>query len=207
LAIYGQANTIYDSNAQFAKKNNNDTRTGGLVGEVAYSNGGDVNVFRVAPNVVFDNINNTTAVAVMAQYAPAWIQSFNYLWAATPIYQGGPGFQFNPVFDLQYTNAMEHSKPLQFDGRDQSLRLGPELTFILTPYGGSVWNRIGFSETFHPWYEAYDARRSSYWWDNSIFYNITDDGNFAVKLSYDRGLDQNSGITTNQYILSFAGKY
>ena len=209
LALYGQLNTTYDSNAQLAKKNNNDTRTAGVAGELAYSYDGNLNVFRVAPNVVFNNINNTTAGAVMFQYAPAWIQ-IPYIWAGTRIFGGAANFQFDPVFDVQYTSAMEHSKPLPFSGKDQSLRLGPELTFILTPLGSksslgnSILSNIGFSETFHPWYEAYNGRASSYWWDNSIFYNVTD--NIAVKFSYDRGLDQNSGVMTNQYILSLAGK-
>lgn len=209
IAAYAQINSDYNSNATFAKKNNADTRTVGLSGEVAYLHSwGDIDIIRITPNVVFDNINNTTATAVMVQYIPFWL--LKYLWTE----EGFPGasnlvnVQFDPTFDIQYANAMEHSKPLQFSGKDQSLRLGPELTFIFTPVGSknndNFWANLGLSETFHPWYEAYDGR-GSYWWDNSIFYNITK--NFAVKLSYQRGLDENSGNMTNKYIASLTGKY
>ena len=205
LAIYAQVNSDYNSNPTLAKKNNLDTRTAGLAGELAFLNKGDIDVVRVIPNVVFDNIKNTTAFAVNAQYIPVWI-SKEYIWHA----EGVPGdlnwanFQFDPTFDVQYASATGHSPPLQFSGKDQSLRLGPELTFILNPLiGPDFFSHIGFSETFHPWYDVY-AARGSYWWDNSIFYNLTD--NFAVKLSYQRGLDENSGVMTNQYILSLSGK-
>jgi len=210
VAVYAQINSDYNSNATFAKKNNVDARTVGLSGEITYLNGGlDYNVLRVTPNVVFDNIKNTTSGAVMIQYVPVWL-SIPWLWSDWQIYPN-VYFQFDPTLDLQYASAMEHSQPLQFSGKDQSLRLGPELTFILQPFGSSKTtssplSNIGISETFHPWYETYNGR-GSYWWDNSIFYNITSDGNFAVKFSYQRGLDENSGTMTNQYIASLTGKY
>ncbi len=209
FAIYAQINSDYNSNAQFAKKNNADTRTAGLSGELAYLSQGDIDVIRISPNVVFDNIKNTTAPAVMVQYVPMWI-SRDYIWHA----EGVPGdlnwanFQFDPTLDIQYANAMGHSNSLQFSGKDQSLRIGPELTFIIKPLGdpGSFLSNIGITETFHPWYEAYTGR-GSYWWSNAIFYNLTKDGNFAVSLSYNRGLDENSGNMTNEYIASLTGKY
>ena len=205
IAIYAQINSDYNSNATFAKKNNLDTRTAGLSGEVAYlSNGLDYNVVRVTPNVVFDNIKNTTIGAVMVQYVPVWL-SLPAVWSHYELF-GSLWFQFDPTFDLQYASAMDQSKPLQFSGKDQSLRLGPELTFVVTPKTSkdNFWTNLGLSETFHPWYEAYDGH-GSYWWSNTIFYNITT--NFAVKFSYQRGLDENSGTMTNQYIASLSGKY
>lgn len=203
FAIYGEINSDYNSNAVIAKKSNVDTRTAGLSGEIAYEYGATLNVFRVIPNVVFDNIKNTTAAAVKAQYLPM----SDGLWAN----QGIPGLpytiSFNPALDLQYTSAMEHSQPLQFSGKDQSLRIGPELSLIVTPIysPNNFFSHIGMNETFYPWYEAYTGH-GSYWWANSIFYNFTQDGSIALNLSYNRGLDQNSGTMTNQYVLSLTGK-
>jgi len=203
FAIYAEINSDYNSNAVVAKKSNVDTRTAGLSGEIAYEYGAALNVFRVTPNVVFDNIKNTTAAAVKAQYLPM----SDGLWAATGI----PGLpytiSFNPALDLQYTSAMEHSQPLQFSGKDQSLRIGPELGLIVTPIYSetNLFSHIGFNETFYPWYEAY-TRRGSYWWANSIFYNFNKDGTVALALSYNRGQDENSGTMTNQYIVSLTGK-
>jgi hypothetical protein len=204
IAIYAQINSSYNSNAQLAKKNNADTRTVGLSGELAYSSGPNINVFRLTPNVVFDNVKNTTAAAVKAQYIPLWYG----LWSATPIFNNTFNLYFDPAFDLQYANAMGKSKPLQFSGKDQSLRIGPELTVIIAPLFSqdNFFSHIGINETFHPWYEAYTGR-GSYWWSNAIFYNFTKDGSFAVSLSYNRGLDENSGTMTNQYIVSLTGKY
>ena len=204
IAVYAQINSDYNSSAQLAKKNNVDTRTAGLSGELAYLTGADYNVLRVTPNVVFDNIKGTTAFAVMTQYIPVWL-SLPGVWSHYNLF-GTFWFQFDPTLDFQYSNAMGHSGPLEFSGKDQSFRIGPELTFIVTPLNiaGSYLRNIGISETFHPWYETY-SRRGSYWWANTIFYNFTD--NFALAFSYNRGLDQNSGTMTNQYIASLTGKY
>jgi hypothetical protein len=204
IAVYAQINSDYNSSAALAKKNNLDTRTAGLSGELAYLTGGDYNVVRVTPNVVFDNIKGTTAFAIAAQYIPVWISQPG-IWRHYNLF-GDFWFQFDPTFDVQYANAMGHSSPLQFSGKDQSLRLGPELTFLVTPLNiaGSYLQNIGISETFHPWYDTY-ANRGSYWWANSIYYNFT--SNFAVSFSYDRGLDENSGTMTNQYVASLTGKY
>ena len=203
FGIYGQINSDYNSNAAVAKKNNIDTRTAGFSGEVAYEYGADIHVFRLIPNVVFDNIKNTTAVAVKAQYLPMWYG----LWSVTGI----PGFpytiSFNPALDLQYTSAMEHSQPLQFSGKDQSLRLGPEFGLIVAPIYSETnfFSHFGINETFYPWYEAYTGR-GSYYWANSIFYDFTKDGSIALAFSNDRGLDENSGTMMNQYVLSLTGK-
>ena len=207
IAAYAQINSDYNSNATFAKKNNADTRTAGLSAEVAYlHSSGDIDVFRVTPNVVFDNIKNTTAAAVMAEYAPVWI--YKNLWADIPIFGNTTHIQFDPDFKLQYANAMEASKPLQFSGKDQSLRIGPELAVLIKPLdvAGSFLSHIGSLKLSIPGMKRTPAA-DRYWWDNSIYYNISDDGNFAVKLSYQRGEDENSGTMTNQYILSLAGKY
>jgi hypothetical protein len=205
IAAYAQVNSDYNSNVTFAKKNNVDTRTAGLSGEVMYLSGGNYNVFRFTPNVVFDNIKGTTVVAAELQYIPILLPIHGW-WSSYSI--GTATFQFDPTLDLQYASATGHSAPLKFSGKDQSLRLGPELTFFIKPLdlAGNFLSNLGFTETFHPWYEAYSGR-GSYWWANSVFYNITPDGNFAIALSYNRGLDENSGTMTNQYIASLTGKY
>ena len=161
---------------------------------------------RITPNVTRDEIKNTTAGALIAQYIPFWV-AVPYVWHSEGILGNIANFQFDPTLDLQYASTTNRSKPLQFSGTDQSLRFGPELTMILAPNADpdTFLGRIGINETFHPWWEVY-SHRSSYWWANSIFYNFTDDGNFAIAFSYNRGLDENSGVMTNQYILSLNGK-
>jgi hypothetical protein len=205
VAVYAQVNSSYNSNATLASKNS-DTRTAGLSGEIAYLHSGDYDVVRLTPNVVQDAIKGTTAVAVMGQYLPVWV-SRPGIWHTTYILDGNVSYQFDPTFDVQYASTTNAKNPLAFSGKDQSLRLGPELTLIVAPFAGSndPLSRIGINETFHPWYEAYSSG-TSYWWANSIFYNITDNGNVAVAFSYNRGLDENSGTMTNQYVLSLTGK-
>lgn len=202
IALYAQVNSDYNSNAALAKKNNQDIRTLGLSGEFGYLYDMDFNVIRVTPNIVFDNIKNTTNAAAELQYVPIWVD-LPYVWHFYPLFDSF-FLRFDPTFDLQYASAMEHSQPLQFSGKDQSLRIGPELTFIINSDAGGFWSNLVFSETFHPWYEAYNSRASSYWWDNSVTYNVT--SNIGLKFSYDRGLSENSGTMTNQYIASLTGK-
>jgi hypothetical protein len=179
-----------------------------LAGEIAYLLGGDFEVVRLMPNVVQDAIKGTTAVAVMGQYIPAWI-TIPGIWAVTPILNGNVTYQFDPALDIQYASTTDRKKPLLFSGKDQSLRIGPEFYLIVTPFaGGNEWlSRVNIQGKFHPWYEAYSTNTSmNYWWANSITYNLTSDGNFAVAFSYNRGRDENSGTLTNQYVASLTGK-
>ena len=152
IAVYAETNSDYNSNTTVAKKNNVDTRTAGLSGEVAYLHSdGYIDVLRVTPNVVFNNLNNTTDAAVMVQYVPYWI-TIPGVWTQIGLPGNLWNFQFDPTVDFQYASAMERSKPLLFSGKDQSLRIGPELTFLISPVGikGNFLSNIGFSETFHP---------------------------------------------------------
>jgi hypothetical protein len=207
VAVYAQVNSNYNSNSTLVSKNS-DTRTAGLSGELAYLHSGDYEVVRLTPNVVQDAIKGTTAVAVMGQYLPLWV-SRPGIWHTTYIFDGNVSYQFDPTLDLQYASTTDRKKPLQFSGKDQSFRIGPELTLIVMPFagGGDLLSRIGLHETFHPWYEAYSSNTSTqYWWANAITYNLTADGNFAVGFSYNRGRDENSGTLTNQYIISLNGK-
>jgi len=207
IAVYAQVNSSYNSSVKLASKNS-DTRTAGLAGEIAYLHGGNFEVVRLTPNVVQDAIKDTTAVAIMGQYIPAWI-TIPGIWHATPIPGWYVTYQFNPALNVQYASTTDSKKPLLFSGKDQSLRVGPNLDLIVSPFGtGTEWlSRIALHETFHPWYEVYSSNTSMhYWWANSITYNLTADGNFAVGLSYNRGRDENSGTLTNQYIVSLSGK-
>src|SRR6185437_9984938 len=201
IAIYAQVNSSYNSNVTLTSKNS-DTRTAGLAGEIAYLHSGNYEIFRVVPNVVRDEIKGTTAVATMLQYLPVWV-AYPGIWHTTYAFNGNVSYQFDPTFDLQFASTTNRKTPLAFSGRDQSLRIGPELTFLVAPFvgGNSFWSRIGITETFHPWFEAYSGK-SNYWWSNAITYNLTDDGNFALGFSYNKGLDENSGAMTNQYIAS-----
>jgi hypothetical protein len=205
IAIYAQVNSSYNSNAKLASKNL-DTRTAGLAGEIAYLHAGDYEIFRLIPNVVQDAIKNSTAIAIMGQYLPVWV-SRPGIWHTTYALGGNVTYQFDPALDVQYASTTDRAKPISYSGRDQSLRVGPELTLIVTPFaaGNEFWSRVGVTETFHPWHEAY-SNTTSYWWTNSLTYNLTNDGNFAVGISYNRGLDENSGALTNQYVVSLNGK-
>jgi hypothetical protein len=208
IAVYAQVNSDYNSNATLASKNNVDTRTAGVSGEIVYQTlSGDLQVFRLTPNVVRDDIKNTTAVAVMGQYVPALI-SLPGVWVPHGLLNTSILYQFNPTLDVQYASTTDRKKPLQFSGMSQSLRIGPELALIVTPFAGGgndFLSRISINELFHPWYETY-SERGSYWWTNTIKYNLDQSGNFALALSYNRGKDENSGVMTNQYVLSLNGK-
>jgi hypothetical protein len=208
IAVYAQVNSDYNSSATLATKNNVDTRTAGFSGELVYQTvPGDLQIFRLTPNVVRDDIKNTTAVAVMGQYVPALINSLPGIWMPHGLGNTGLLYQFDPTLDIQYASTTDRKKPLLFSGTSQSLRIGPELALIVKPFGdGNDWlSRISINELFHPWYETY-SDRGSYWWTNTIKYNLDQTGNFALALSYNRGLDENSGVMTNQYVISLNGK-
>ena len=205
IAIYTQVNSNYNSSVALASKNA-DTRTAGLAGEIAYLHGGDYEIFQFIPNVVRDEIKNTTAVAAELQYIPAWV-SHPGIWSPS-VAIDNVSYHFDPALDFQYASTTNRKTPLAFSGQLESFRIGPELTFLVAPFGSnldSFLHRIKITETFHPWYEAYSGK-SSYWWSNAITYNLTDGGAFALGFSYNKGLDENSGVLTNQYIVSLSAK-
>lgn len=205
LGFYVEDNSNFNSSSKLASKNS-DIRTAGFSGELGYASGNDYQYFRVTPNVVWDAIKNTTAVAVMGEYIPA-LSSLGF-WTVFHEFGDSLNWQFDPDMKLQYASTTDPKNPLQFSGKSQSLRIGPELTFLVQPFAGGTndfLGRIGVNTTFHPWYEAYTGR-GSYWWTTALNYRLDDHGNFGLKFSYNRGLDENSGMMTNQYLASLSGK-
>jgi len=204
FAFYVEDNSSYNSNSKLVSKNS-DTRTAGFSGELGYINGNDYQYFRATPNVVWDAIKNTTAVAVMGEYIPA-LSSLGF-W--TPFHAFGDtlNWQFDPDLKLQYASTTDRKNPMQFSGKSQSFRVGPDLTVLVQPFGtgGDFWSRIGLNTTFHPWYEAYTAH-GAYWWTSAVTYRLDDAGNVGLKFTYNRGLDENSGVMTNQYLASLSGR-
>jgi hypothetical protein len=205
FGFYVEDNSNFNSSSKLASKNS-DTRTAGFSGELGYASGNDYQYFRVTPNVVWDAIKNTNAVAVMGEYIPA-LSSLGF-WTVFHEFGDSLNWQFDPDIKLQYASTTDPKNPLQFSGKSQSLRIGPELTFLVQPFAGGTndfLDRIGVNTTFHPWYETYTGR-GSYWWTTALNYRLDDQGNFGLKFSYNRGLDENSGMMTDQYLASLSGK-
>lgn len=204
VAFYVEDNSSYNSNSKLISKNS-DSRTAGFSGELGYAIANDYHFFRVTPNVVWDAIKDTTAVAVMGEYIPA-MSSLGF-WTVFHEFGDVFNWQFDPDIKFQYARTTDPKNPVQFSGKSQSFRIGPDLTVLVQPFGtgNDFWSRIGLNTTFHPWYEAYSGR-GSYWWTSAVNYRLDDQGYFGVKFSYSRGLDENSGVMTNQYLASLSGK-
>jgi hypothetical protein len=205
VAFYVEDNSSRNSNSKLVSKNS-DSRTAGFSGELGYADGNDYHFFRATPNVVWDAIKDTTAVAVMGEYIPA-MSSLGF-WTVHHEFGDGLNWQFDPDIKFQYASTTDSKNPLLFSGKSQSFRIGPELTFLVQPFAGGTndfLDRIGLNTTFHPWYEVYTGR-GSYWWTSAVNYRLDTKGNFGLKFSYNRGLDENSGTMTNQYLVSLAGK-
>jgi hypothetical protein len=205
IAIYAQVNSNYNTNAKLTSKNF-DTRTAGLAGELGYVDlsGNNYQFFRVTPSVTQDAVKGTTSVAVMGEYIPA----FQGLWDTFGYFGGNINAQIDPELKVQYASTTDPKNPLAFSGKSQSLRIGPEVTLIAQPYtAGTIplLDRIVISMSYHPWYDTY-ANKANYWWTNALTYNLTTDGNIALSLKYNKGLDENSGEMTNQYIVGLSGK-
>jgi hypothetical protein len=205
VAVYVQDNSNYNTNAKLTSKNY-DTRTAGLVGELGYVDlsGNNYQFFRITPSVTQDDVKGTTSVAIMGEYIPA----FQGLWDNFGYLGGNINAQIDPELKVQYASTTDPKNPLAFSGKSQSLRIGPEVTLIVQPYTAGTnpfLDRVALNVTYHPWYDTY-ANRASYWWTNALVYNLTTDGNFAVSAKYNRGLDENSGEMTNQYIIGLSGK-
>ncbi len=204
VAAYIQTNTSFNSNATLASKNM-ETNTVGMSGELGFvdTSGDNINIFRLTPNVVQDAIKRTTSAAVMGESIPA----DGPFWDNIGYFGGNINAQLDPILKLQYADSTS-ATPLLFSGKSQSFRVGPEFTLLAQPYTGGTddfLDRLGLKITWHGWYDTY-AAATNYWWSNSVTYRLDANGNFAASFSYSRGLDENSGVFTNQYMLSLNGK-
>jgi hypothetical protein len=205
FASYATVNKLYNSNPKLASKNI-DTLAGGGAIELGYDDAKaeTQNYFQFLAGAVQDNIKNTTSVNATAAWIPA---NVNYHIHSPSQLFGIFGYRFEPEFLAQYASTTDPKNVLLFSDRDQSFRIGPQLSLIFFPYvtSDSPWSNLSANILYHWWYEAYDGSEK-HWMKAQVVYNLDKTGNFALTGSYQQGNDETTGQPTNLFMVSLSGK-
>lgn len=218
IGAYASINDISNTSTKKASANA-DTTTYGLVGLFTIAPPGEKGLYndiRLSGGGVHDAIKNTDSanvtIAIDPTYTPLYINTPIFNSAADPV-----SFLFNPELLIQDDAASGAKNVLQFNGKTNSLRMGPQFLIGMYPnkqcaqFGcedspfGSALYRISLTFLYHPYYELY-SRAYHYWTNTSLQYQLDDAGHFAISGSYQRGLDENTGASTNLYLVGLTGK-
>lgn len=185
---------------------NVDTKTLGIAGEVGFQNGifDGSDYVRGRAAGISDDILGSTNVSATLEWLPT------YAWLAGSVPGTYLNFNFMPEVKVQYDRTTAAGKVLAFSGRNEALRIGPELNLQFRVYApdGAVYDllrRFSGNVTYHWWTEAYSSRTNS-WLDASLTYNLDEAGHVGVKASYKRGRSEETGALFDLYKLSLSAK-
>jgi hypothetical protein len=199
--------------------NNVDTLAYGGVVQFGARNQGDStsadpyigNYFMIRGGMVEDHIHRTTAAAETFEWTPVFDNGYVRIQEPFPVSSAIPLIvRLDPQLLIQNADALEPGEILAFNGRSESLRVGPQLTLNLFP----DW----WADQFMPPIPLSQLHASaSYHWADEIFsgygvdyfqanlgYNLT--ANVALTATYQRGHDENTGVKENVYKVSLSGK-
>jgi hypothetical protein len=164
------------------------------------------NYFRLRGGVVDNNIKDTTAANIVAEWIPVYYDGTVFIHQAIPI-PGSPAlFRIDPEIFAEYVEDTGKNQFSAFNNRTEALPVGPQVTLRLYPGTSEFWSH--FVPVFTYWwaYEPYSGQSIS-WLDASLGYNLDKAGHVALSFSYERGNDlNNAGTFTNMYLLSLTGK-
>ncbi len=205
---FGIYTTINQStNSAVAKaKSNVDTLAYGGVLEFGFTNRDGANYFRLRGGGVNDGINDTTAGNITVEWLPVYNPLFIHVPRIQPF--GLPIItRFDPELIAFYDETVGKNQTLAFNGRPQSLRLGPELTLNFLPFPGlsDFQSRLNAKVTYDLFYEAYSGTWLN-WFASSLTFNVDKAGHLGITGTYKRGEDVNTGQWTNIYTVGLSGK-
>lgn len=186
--------------------NNVDTTAFGLSGEVGFRNRlfGSSDHLRGRMAVVRDGLTSAEMVHATGEWIPYYLSRFGTI----------PGtfinYNFIPEVKAQYDSTTASGKIIQFSGRSESLRVGPEATvrFKMVAPDGPLYDylrRLTGKITYHWWTELYSGRQDS-WLDTSLTFNVDPEGFIGLKASYRRGRSEETGAQTDLYKLGLTAK-
>ena len=177
----------------------------GLMFEVGVDNlwGGE-QYFRFGGSSVIDEIANTSTASAKFEWIPVYGSLIHY-----PGTIGGLiAYRFDPELIVQYDSLANSKTPLLFSGGNQALRIGPQGSLYLRLLGNDVpvISSSVANMTYH-WAEETYSRRSLSWFQAALTYNIDPNGYVGLTGSYRKGSDENTGKSTDIYLVSLSGKY
>jgi len=203
VAPYVQVDKTFNS-AVSQRANNTDTVAAGLKAEWGVDNllGGQ-QYFRIGGAGVFDRLDDTTAISFSGEWIPVYDR---YIHHPETLF-GLLVYRFNPVLLAQYDSTTDKGKVLLFSGRDQSFRIGPQLTLYLQalPRVIPILSDFHANLTYHWSYETYSGRRF-HWFDSALGYNLDRAGHVGLNLIYRKGTEELTGKEVDSAKVVLSGK-
>jgi hypothetical protein len=209
--VYGTMDRVTNSALSLNGSNIDTDGFGGFVqyGRITDGQVYSANYFRLRAGVIEDNIKNTTNADIIAEWIPVFYDPDTRLSIHHPITIPGTEalIRFDPEIMAQYVEATGKNQLTAFNSRSQALLIGPELTVRLYPGTSAFWHQFTAPTVSYWWaYDTYSAHAIS-WLDTSVGYNLTQNGNVALTLSYERGHDADTaGTLMNLYLISLSAK-
>jgi hypothetical protein len=206
FGAYTTVNKLTNSAKSRVKSNVDTLAYGGLFELGLKVPNSGTHYFRIRGGSVEDDLKNTTA----ANAAFEWLPVYAPLHIHTPMIEpfGLPTIlRFDPDFVVLYDSAIGKNQFLAFNNRQESIRIGPQLALNIWPFPGAT----DFLSRFHglivyDWNYETHSRKELNWFSGSLTFNIDQAGHFGITGSYKRGRDEDTGASTNLYLLSLSGK-
>ncbi len=206
IGAYTTVNKLSNSLISKSKTNVDTLAYGGLI-EFELATPADVgwrHFYELRGGGVTDNLMNTSAVSLAAEYHPVYF----------PWYLNRPFEPFSLPFNvnidpsllLEYDSITGSGQTLAFNNNKQSLRIGPQISLKIFPLNGStgLFSRLSGAIAYH-WAEETYTRRPLDWLSTSLSYKLDDAGYFKLTASYKHGHDEITGALTNLYKMGLTG--
>lgn len=163
--------------------------------------------FRMKVAGVQDEIKNSSGLRGTFSWFPVWLAKPGHIGI------GGVGIQYNwtPQLLVQFDEIIENGKTIAFSDQSRALRIGPQavLWFKMSapnnPMLEWLFARTSGRIVYHWWGETYSGR-SNGWLDAALTHNLDRDGNVALKFSYRRGRNEDTGARTDLFKISLSAK-
>jgi hypothetical protein len=206
FGVYTTVNKLTNSNVSQAKSNSDTLSYGGVL-ELGYVTDTGANYFRLRGGAVENELLNTEVANIKFEWLPVnYALDFHY--PVSLLKYGLPFIvRFDPAFLVQYDSATGAKVVVPYNNRRESLRVGPQFAFNLFPVVGApdfVSHLTGLF-TYNLDYETYSGKALG-WFTGALTYNIDAAGHLGIKTIYKRGRDEDSGVSTNVYMVGLSGK-
>ncbi len=173
---YTTVDDLSNSSASLSKSNVETIAYGGLL-SFGFDNSVGANYFMVRAGAVEDFVKGTTAGNAVLDWSPVIYP----LYIHYPYHFSSVGIpvlaRFDPDLVARFDAATTSAQVLAFNGRHESLRLGPEfaLTIVPEPYVAGLFSRFTALLGADFWYEIYSAK-PIIWATSSLTYNLDQSG-------------------------------
>ena len=164
--------------------------------------------FRGAVAFKQDDIKDASLTHGQIEYLPVWL--WDRMHGNLPFGSATLIFNVRPELSAQYDSNTDSTKTILFSNQKQAFRIGPQVAFwskLSAPNSSmaGLFEQTFFTLTYHWWDETYSGKTKS-WLDAAIVHNLDSSGYIALKFSYRKGQNEDTGANTDLIKVSLSAK-